>query len=83
MFPLLARQYGLQHKESSMANHSLSRFFQHYLRGQRKLLGIDPQQALSRLNEVMQWEESEKKAAGANRPQAEEQGIRIDSPREG
>ncbi|MCD4500003.1 hypothetical protein [Chromobacterium vaccinii] len=40
-----------------MESKSLSRFLQDYLSGQRPLFGIDPQEALSRLNEVMQWDD--------------------------
>ncbi|WP_434633940.1 hypothetical protein [Chromobacterium sp. CV08] len=35
---------------------SLSLFFQRYLGRQRRRCGIDPAEALARLNEVMQWQ---------------------------
>ncbi|MBX9345538.1 hypothetical protein [Chromobacterium piscinae] len=63
-----------------MEHDELSRFLQDYLGRQPRLFGIDPQEALSRLNEVMQWDD-EKKTAGMSRPQAEEQGISLDPRR--
>jgi len=65
---LSARQCGIQHEESKMEPKSLSRFLHDYLSGQRPLFGIDPQEALSRLNEVMQW--GDEKKDGRDEPAA-------------
>ncbi|MBX9299400.1 hypothetical protein K5M33_05690 [Chromobacterium vaccinii] len=43
-----------------MEHDELSRFLQDYLGRQPRLFGIDPQEALSRLNEVMQWDDEKK-----------------------
>ena len=52
-----------------MEHDALSRFLQDYLGRQPRLFGIDPQEALSRLSEVMQWPVQDEKN-GRNEPAA-------------
>ncbi|WP_146056783.1 hypothetical protein [Chromobacterium alticapitis] len=65
-----------------MKTETLSRFFQQYLGRQRRLLGMDPAEALAWLNEVMQWQEDDaKKAAGdETRPIRGEQQRKLAGP---
>ncbi|AUH50217.1 hypothetical protein CXB49_04970 [Chromobacterium sp. ATCC 53434] len=59
-------------------------FFQHYLGRQRRRWGVDPVEALARLNEVMQWppEAPAKKTAGREaRPEEGIQEKKLAGPR--